>query len=91
MSGFAYTPIFLAAYFVKSWLHWHNILAVLFSDWKFMLILVLGTVFKLWIRELDLVNEESITPEEKLESRLRALEKQVAGLTAARPRPEEPR
>jgi len=78
MSGFAYTPIFLAAYSAKSWLHWHNVLVKLFSDWKFMLILVAGTIFRGWMQELELIDEGSITSEEKLELRVRALEKQKA-------------
>jgi hypothetical protein len=90
MSCVAYTPIFLAAYGAKSWLKWHNVLVKLFSDWEFMLLLVVATVFKVWMQELDLVNEESITSEEKIELRLRALEKQVASLTETGRTPERP-
>ena len=84
MSAFVYTPIYVLAYAAKSRFHWTNTFVILLADWRFILILVAATVWRMWANEIDLVNEDSITSEEKLEMRIRILETRVENLTSSR-------
>ena len=75
MSLFVLGPLYGFCYFLRTNLHWHNIFILLFSDWKYVLILVLGTVWTTWMEDLETVNRASITFEEKTEWRLSELER----------------
>ncbi len=81
LSAVTYLPLLLLAFAAKSRLHWSNSLIGLLADWRFELLLTILTIYRTWAQEVDMVNQDSITSEERLYLRIRALEGRMEDLT----------
>ena len=81
MSGMTFGLLFAVCVGLRVAFGWNNVFIRLFGSWVFLGLITVGSIWQSWMKDLDTVNLDSITWQEKAEWRLKHLERDVARLS----------